>query len=268
MTNAGGSAPRPIRRAALAYGRRMEDLRQVAAFVAAADELHLGRAAATLGITRATLSGRLRRLETSLGMVLVDRSHRCRIALTQQGVAVLPVARCTIEVGRELVAVAEAVRSGRRGVVRVALVGDREPRAERLIEALATVDRGWRVEVLRMDPWAASRALALGRVECAISSRYLSGTTSSGLPDPRPHRRERQIHLMIDGREASKMCLGAEVAAARVAARSRRRELLRLWNGVVRGDPDVCAFIDRTRAAGVDVGLGLDPARPPRGGGP
>ncbi|MBG6090777.1 LysR family transcriptional regulator [Actinomadura viridis] len=68
------------------------DLQWMRAFVAAAQELHFGRAAARLFLTQQALSKRIRRLETALATPLFARSTR-RVELTAAGRRFLPLAR-------------------------------------------------------------------------------------------------------------------------------------------------------------------------------
>jgi DNA-binding transcriptional LysR family regulator len=60
------------------------ELREIRVFLALAQELHFGRAAATLGVTQSRVSQSLRQLESKLGERLVDRTSR-RVALTAAG---------------------------------------------------------------------------------------------------------------------------------------------------------------------------------------
>lgn len=213
----------------------MEDVRELAAFVAAADALHLGRAAATLGIARTTLTGRLRRLEGRLGTVLVDRSHRCRIAVTQDGASLLPSARRTVEAGRQFAAEAAATRAGRQGVVRVGLAMRRDdPRAQRLLDTLRAVDEGWRIEVVPIDGPAAVRSLVVGGLECILSDAPVLWAVQRGLPDPRPNRHEPREGLMVDPRSATRLRVtwrrrwaadAPHARALRSAARSMAEEV-------------------------------------------
>lgn len=176
---------------------RAGDVDEVAAFVAAAEELHLGRAAARLEVPRTTLSGRLRRFEARVGLCLVDRRHRCRIALTQAGAALLPSARRLVAAADELVDAAGEIREGRRGVVRVALLSPRDAEMDELVDGLREVDAGWAVETVEMDVRAVGRAMAVGGVECALGRGVRAPTTTPGFLDPRPNRLEQTGSLTI-----------------------------------------------------------------------
>ncbi|TDD93406.1 LysR family transcriptional regulator, partial [Actinomadura rubrisoli] len=68
------------------------DLQGMRAFVAAAEDLHFGRAAARLFLTQQALSKRIRRLEAALAVPLFDRTTRS-VELTPAGRRLLPLAR-------------------------------------------------------------------------------------------------------------------------------------------------------------------------------
>lgn len=86
------------------------DLRLLRAFVAVAEELHFGRAAARLHVAQPALSQQIRRLERELGVLLLTRTSRS-VALTPAGEVLRDRARAVLlQVRRDL---AETVRVGR-----------------------------------------------------------------------------------------------------------------------------------------------------------
>jgi DNA-binding transcriptional LysR family regulator len=94
------------------------ELRQLAAFVAVADELHFGRAAERLGVVQPTVSQLVRRLERELRVVLFERSSH-HVALTGAGNKLLPAARRTLSAADEIAAIGSALVQGEQGELRV-----------------------------------------------------------------------------------------------------------------------------------------------------
>ncbi|WP_028065050.1 LysR family transcriptional regulator [Solirubrobacter soli] len=103
------------------------ELRQFEAFVAAAEEGGITRAADRLHVVQSAVSASLRRLEAELGTPLFER-HARGVQLTDAGRALLPHARAALgaaEAAREAV---DAVRGGLRGVVRLGIMQSQSSR--------------------------------------------------------------------------------------------------------------------------------------------
>ncbi|MEO0495243.1 MAG: LysR substrate-binding domain-containing protein [Actinomycetota bacterium] len=99
----------------------LASLRRLDAFVAVADELHFGRAAARLHIAQPALSQQIRQLEADLGLSLLERTTR-RVTLTADGAEFLPHARQLLVSARGVARAAEELRVGARGRLRLGFV--------------------------------------------------------------------------------------------------------------------------------------------------
>src|SRR5688572_23721093 len=93
-------------------------LEQLRGFVAVAEELHFGRAAARLRMTQPPLSRQIQKLEAAIGVLLLDRDNR-RVTLTPAGEAFLREARRMLTIAEAAPDVAQRVSSGTRGLVRI-----------------------------------------------------------------------------------------------------------------------------------------------------
>lgn len=98
------------------------EFRHVEAFVAVAEELHFGRAAARLHTTQPPLSRQIRQLERSLGVALLSRTTR-QVALTPVGAAFLPAAYRILRAVDEAAEVAASAADGEVGTVRIGVAG-------------------------------------------------------------------------------------------------------------------------------------------------
>ncbi len=97
------------------------DLRLWRQFVAVADELHFGRAAARLHMTQPPLTQAIAGLERLLGARLFDRTKRS-VALTATGAALLPEVRDLLARAQALPGRARAAAAGEVGRLRLAFV--------------------------------------------------------------------------------------------------------------------------------------------------
>jgi DNA-binding transcriptional LysR family regulator len=91
------------------------DLRLVEYFIAVAEELHFGRAAERLHISQPSLSQQIRRLETQMGIALLERTSRS-VRLTDAGAAFLREGRKTMNQAQRTIEAARAAGAARLAV--------------------------------------------------------------------------------------------------------------------------------------------------------
>src|SRR5712691_10127467 len=92
----------------------LPEMRQLWYFIAVAERLHFGRAAAALHISQPPLSRAIRALEAQLGVVLLTRSRR-RVELTAEGTRFLDEARRLAGQLERAVSELRSMASGERG---------------------------------------------------------------------------------------------------------------------------------------------------------
>lgn len=113
------------------------DLRRLRYFVAVADELHFGRAAARLHMAQPPLSQQIRQLEADLDLTLFDRTTR-RVTLTPAGRLLQAEARRLLVAADTVERVMDEHRSGAGGVLRLGFVDSSA------YEVMPTFLRGYR----------------------------------------------------------------------------------------------------------------------------
>src|SRR5919199_1300588 len=97
------------------------ELRHLRYFVAVAEELHVGRAAARLHVAQPPLSRQVRDLERDVGAALFSRAKK-RVQLTHAGRAFLPEARLTLAQAERARRAAQRAARGEVGRLRVGFV--------------------------------------------------------------------------------------------------------------------------------------------------
>ena len=97
------------------------ELRQLRYFIAVAEELHFGKAAARLHMTQPPLSQTIQGLEELLGTPLFERNRRA-VALTAAGSALLPEARRMLAQAGELPELVRRAAAGQAGRLSLAFV--------------------------------------------------------------------------------------------------------------------------------------------------
>lgn len=155
------------------------ELRQLRAFVTVAEELHFGRAAARLGTVQPAVSQQLGRLERELGVRLVDRSPH-RVGLTPAGRRLLGEARAALAGVDRVRDVADALRKGREGAVRIGTTPGLTERLARGLTAMRAMSPDVEVILVEGTARAHAAAVASGALDTALvrEDARVDGTTA------------------------------------------------------------------------------------------
>jgi DNA-binding transcriptional LysR family regulator len=143
--------------------------RHIRYFVALAEELHFGRAAARLGISQPPLSQQIRILEETLSARLFNRTNR-RVELTQAGLLFLAEARAILERANRAISVAIRAERGELGELRIAMFPS-APLLARIGDAILTFRRNYpdvQLILNEVESHQQTQGLLEGREEIAI----------------------------------------------------------------------------------------------------
>ncbi|MFH9247535.1 LysR family transcriptional regulator [Streptomyces lydicus] len=143
------------------------ELRTLRYFVAVAEELHFGRAAARLHMSQPPLSRAIKQLETEVGAALFDRSS-AGVTLTPVGVVLLDEARSLLDqADRVRVRVAAAAGSA---TLTVGILGDStDPGASRMARAYHQRHPRVEVRIREADLTDPTCGLHAGAVDVALT---------------------------------------------------------------------------------------------------
>ncbi|MFI9307070.1 LysR family transcriptional regulator [Streptomyces triculaminicus] len=143
------------------------ELRTLRYFVAVAEELHFGRAAARLHMSQPPLSRAVKQLETALGAVLFDRSP-AGVTLTPVGAVLLDEARALLDqADRVRVRVAAAAGAA---TITVGILGDStDPDVTRLADAYRRRHPHVEVRIRETDLTDPTCGLHAGVVDVALT---------------------------------------------------------------------------------------------------
>ncbi|HST72286.1 LysR substrate-binding domain-containing protein [Kocuria sp. U4B] len=133
-------------------------------FLAVAEELHFGRAAARLHLSPSSLSEQVSALERRLSRRLFRRSSR-RVELTADGRELIPRARAAVAAMEDVVGWAEAVAGGQR--LRIGLMVS-SPGFRTIMAAAARRMPQVQWEIRQLGFLGCHGALARGEVDCAF----------------------------------------------------------------------------------------------------
>ena len=97
------------------------NLRDLRYFVALADTRHFGKAAERSFVSQPTLSAQIKKLETYLGVQLIERQPR-KVALTETGAKILPLARRILQESDEIVSLARNEHDPLSGKLKMGLI--------------------------------------------------------------------------------------------------------------------------------------------------
>jgi DNA-binding transcriptional LysR family regulator len=220
------------------------DPRLLRPFVALAEELHFGRAAARLHVTQPALSQQVKRLEGQLGVELFART-RASVALTEAGEAVLAPARAAVEAADEAEGTASEFAGAERGRLRIGISPGTHELAQRVLAELRVRRPGLTLEAKQDNSGVLCADVAAGTLDIAIAFE----------PEELPGTACEEV-----AREAGVVAVAAQHPLAgreRVALEQLAEERFALVDRAGGGGYNR-AVVDRCRAAGFEPRLDED----------
>ena len=143
------------------------ELRHLRYFVALAEELHFGRAAARLRLAQPSLSRQIRQLEDEISADLLDRTDPRHVTLTAAGMQFLEGARQTLALAERTLHDARRAADAESGRLAIAFVPSilQAPEAGAILRHFREAQGEVRVEVTSLRTLEQWEALRSGRVQ-------------------------------------------------------------------------------------------------------
>lgn len=153
------------------------DTRQMRYFVALAETLHFGRAAERMHMTQPPFSRQIAKLESDLGVRLVDRGSR-HVTLTQAGERFLEDSRAVLARFERACRDAQLVAEGQKGELRLGFMMHAAHRiVPRIVSSYARLRPDVRLVLVETTPADIERKLLQDQIDAAV--------TFAGRPFPR-----------------------------------------------------------------------------------
>lgn len=144
------------------------ELRQLRCFVAVAEELHFGRAAARVNMTQPPLSRQIQLLERVLGVKLLDRTSRV-VRLTPAGRVFLLEARRILRMTESAALTTRRTASGEAGTITMGFTAASGYNLlPRLVSICAARLPNVNISLKEMVSTEQSEALLTGRIDCGL----------------------------------------------------------------------------------------------------
>jgi DNA-binding transcriptional LysR family regulator len=176
----------------------MIDSRQLRLFVTLAEDLHFARAADRLDIGQSVLSGQIKRLETDLGVRLLNRNKRAAVTLTDAGKVFLIEAVAALRQLERADRVGRLAARGEAGQVALSYVGSAVTSAllPHMLKAFRAGHPDVRMHIVAMETPVQLERIEDGAVDVGLirpRARYPDGITARVV-----HREKLMIAVSVD----------------------------------------------------------------------